>query len=302
LGLLSNVEACAACADAAAYEHESWRWRIRSAWSVFSSFSRFVVLTPTCLPDSIIARDIIFKNKMSYLREKLTADTRFRLPMSEYEQWLEANEVPRAEGIEFLKALHTAGLVLYYPHRAPNFIFLRPRAVTRELLNLLDPDGSIASALMQNKTANLAKLEAEYAELSRQKAVLDETAMRRGNRWVKIMMGSVVVQAAVMTRLIWWDLSWDVMEPIAYLLGFSYLTFGWGWCRAPTLPSTAPLPGDSSAPPSRSCTPSLASRSQNTKKWERRLSAKRRCSSRLAWCGPRIAATRIPFPSRSRRT
>jgi len=181
------------------------------------------------VPDSIIARDIIFKNKMSYLREKLTADTRFRLPMSEYEQWLDANEVPRAEGIEFLKALHTAGLVLYYPHRAPNYIFLRPRAVTRELLNLLDPDGTIASALMQNKTANLAKLEAEYAELSRQKAALDETALRRGNRWVKIMMGSVVVQAAVMTRLIWWDLSWDVMEPVAYLLGFSYLTFGWGW-------------------------------------------------------------------------
>ncbi len=181
------------------------------------------------VPDSIVARDIIFKNKMSYLREKLAADTRFRLPMAEYEQWLQANDVPRAEGIEFLKALHTAGLVLYYPHRAPNYIFLRPRAVTRELLNLLDPDGTIAAALMQTKTTNLAKLEAQYAELTKQKQALDEAAARKGSRWVKIMMASVVAQAAIMTRLIWWELSWDVMEPVAYLLGFSYLTFGWGW-------------------------------------------------------------------------
>jgi hypothetical protein len=38
------------------------------------------------VPDSIIARDILFKNKMSYLREKLVSDTRFRMPMSEFEQ------------------------------------------------------------------------------------------------------------------------------------------------------------------------------------------------------------------------
>lgn len=57
--------------------------------------------------DSQIARDIIFKNKMSYLRDKLVADTRFRLPMSEFQEWLAANEVPQEEGIPFLKALHT---------------------------------------------------------------------------------------------------------------------------------------------------------------------------------------------------
>jgi hypothetical protein len=68
-----------------------------------------------------------------------------------------------------------------------------------------------------------------YEILKQKKTVLDEIAHQRGSRWVKVMMAGVVVQAALMTRLIWWDLSWDVMEPVAYLMGFTYLTFGWGW-------------------------------------------------------------------------
>jgi hypothetical protein len=177
----------------------------------------------------MIARDIIMKNKMSYLREKLAADTRFRLPMAEFEEWLELNEVPREEGINFLKALHIAGLVLYYPYRAPNWVYLRPRAITRELLHKLDPDGSLAASLMRNKTANLAKLEEEYLQLSELKAGYDAQALAKGNRWTKIMMGSVIAQILIMGRLIFWDLSWDIMEPVSYLLAFTYMTFGWAY-------------------------------------------------------------------------
>ena len=80
------------------------------------------------------------------------------MPVKEFQEWLSINEVPQADGMEFLESLHTAGLVLYYPHRAPDWIYLKPRAVTRELLHLLDPDGIIAASLMQSKTANLREL------------------------------------------------------------------------------------------------------------------------------------------------
>ncbi len=140
---------------------------------------------------------------MSYLREKLSSETRFRLPQEEFFQWLDQNDVSREQGMEFLKAAHAVGICLYYPHRAP-YIYLRPRAVTRELLRLLDPEGSVAAALMENKTADLEKLEAEYEVLKQKKALLDDVAFRKGSRWVKAMMVGVAVQAAVMTRLIWW--------------------------------------------------------------------------------------------------
>jgi hypothetical protein len=66
------------------------------------------------------------------------------------------------DGKDFLKGLHAAGIVLYYSHRAPDWIYLKPRAITRELLHMLDPDGTLSTALMKNKTADLEKLEAEY--------------------------------------------------------------------------------------------------------------------------------------------
>ena len=119
--------------------------------------------------------------------------------------------------------------MLYYPYRSPDWIYLRPRAITRELLNLLDPDAEIASALMRNKTANLEKLEAEYATLLKQKAELDAQAARSGDRMTQIVMGSVVAQFFLFGRLIFWDLSWDVMEPVAYITAFSYGTLGWAW-------------------------------------------------------------------------
>jgi hypothetical protein len=76
--------------------------------------------------------------------------------------------------------------------------------VTRELLRLLDPEGSIAAALMETKTADLEKLEAEFAMLTEKKNALDAVAAKKGSLWVKIAMVSVGVQAAIMTRLIWW--------------------------------------------------------------------------------------------------
>jgi hypothetical protein len=119
------------------------------------------------MPDSIVARDILFKHKMSYIRgeqdktrrkregekkkkkkkkkneartlkfknkERLAADTRFRMPIEEWNSLIEANDVPKAQAEEFLKACHTAGIVLYYPHRAP-FIYLRPRCACLSLLS-----------------------------------------------------------------------------------------------------------------------------------------------------------------------
>lgn len=65
--------------------------------------------------------------------------------------------------------------------------------------------------------------------MTKTKRALDEVAMSRGQRWTYGVVAAVTAQGALMARLIWWDLSWDVMEPIAYLLSFTYLTFGWAY-------------------------------------------------------------------------
>jgi calcium uniporter protein, mitochondrial len=88
---------------------------------------------------------------------------------------------------------------------------------------------ALSAALMSNKAADLSKLEAEFQKLTLLKQELDAKAARSGTRWTWGVTGAVTLQGIIMARLIWWDLSWDVMEPIAYLLSFSYMTFGWAY-------------------------------------------------------------------------
>lgn len=112
-------------------------------------------------------------------------------------------------------------LTITHTHTVLLRIYLRPRAITRELLHMLDPDGVVTAALMRNKAADLAKLEQEYEALSKTKAEIDARALHKGYRWTYGVMAAVTLQGLVMARLIWWDLSWDVMEPVAYLIGFT---------------------------------------------------------------------------------
>ena len=65
---------------------------------------------------------------------------------------------------------------------------------------MLDPEGDVASALMRNKTANLEKLEAEYAALTTKKEELDALAEQAGTRWTRIFMGSAVAQVRTLDK------------------------------------------------------------------------------------------------------
>ena len=75
----------------------------------------------------------------------------------------------------------------------------------------------------------LSNTEAEFAKLTEEKVKCDVLADSKGSTVTKLFMGTMTIQAIVMARLIWWDLSWDVMEPVAYLMSFTYMTFGWAY-------------------------------------------------------------------------
>ena len=181
------------------------------------------------LPDTIVARDIINVNKLSYLREHLQNDDRFRMSMSEFKQLLQDNEIESSHGEQFLTGMHQCGVVLYYPKKSPNWIYLKPRAITRELLSMLDPDGSVSKALVAKKAETLVGLQKTFNGLNEEKLTMDIQAEKSSRKWTWAVIGGMGIQGAVLTRLIWWDLSWDVMEPVTYLMAFSYMTFGWAY-------------------------------------------------------------------------
>ncbi|KAI9357258.1 hypothetical protein DFJ73DRAFT_821075 [Zopfochytrium polystomum] len=67
-----------------------------------------------------------------------------------------------------------------------------------------------------NQRINATK--AELAPLSAKKLKLDRTAHRRGVVTNWIGLAALCAQWGIMARLTWWEYSWDVMEPISYIL------------------------------------------------------------------------------------
>ena len=172
-----------------------------------------------------VARDILNKNKFAFVTEKIQNDQRFRITKKEFEKMCAEAEFTGQECESYLQSLHQVGLALHVP-TAPDYVYLKPREVTRELYRLLDPDGAVAKSMVAAKAHDLQELEREYAKMKAVKDEIDSLAKKSAMRRTWATIGLLVLQGGVMARLIWWDLSWDVMEPVAYLIGFSYMTFG----------------------------------------------------------------------------
>ncbi len=69
----------------------------------------------------------------------------------------------------------------------------------------------------------IAKLEEQLKPLEEEKKNLDEKALRRANRMIALGVVGLSSQFAILARLTWWELNWDIMEPITY-----FITFGTG--------------------------------------------------------------------------
>lgn len=69
----------------------------------------------------------------------------------------------------------------------------------------------------------------ELLELEKQKAGIDKIAESRVYRELWCGLGYLVIQTAFFMRLTFWDLSWDVMEPICFYVTSLYFMGGYGF-------------------------------------------------------------------------
>jgi hypothetical protein len=64
---------------------------------------------------------------------------------------------------------------------------------------------------------------AELMKLEEQKAEIDRLAHKHVRRYLWGGLGLLTLQAAVLFRLTYWELSWDVIEPVAFFVTSSGL-------------------------------------------------------------------------------
>ncbi|CAD7697567.1 unnamed protein product [Ostreobium quekettii] len=156
------------------------------------------------------------------LREALERDAGQRVHMTHdelIEKCLETRAaISREEAERLCEALCTAGVVMRYK----DVVFLRPGDVAEMIL----------CALPETRTqiqGNLDALREKIAPLRSELAGIDERADAWSNRIVVGGLALLVLQFALFFRLTYWELSWDVMEPVGYFasLGMSILAYAY---------------------------------------------------------------------------
>ncbi|KAI3759067.1 hypothetical protein L6452_06640 [Arctium lappa] len=108
------------------------------------------------------------------------------------------------QGLEFSKMLDQAGDVIVLG----NVVFLHPDQLAKSMEKL------ISQAMAIPNDPRKQQLE----ELERQKAFIDKKSLSQVRGELYCGLGFLIVQTLTFMRLTFWELSWDVMEPICFFV------------------------------------------------------------------------------------
>jgi hypothetical protein len=116
------------------------------------------------------------------------------------------------EQIEISNALEKAGIIL----RLHGVVYLDAAEITKEVVRMLPCVPARVYGLTQEE---LVQLELDYEELHSEYEKSVQLARFKTNGVVAVGFFAMVVQLVVLLRLTYFELSWDVMEPISYFIG-----------------------------------------------------------------------------------
>ncbi|GAX82635.1 hypothetical protein CEUSTIGMA_g10061.t1 [Chlamydomonas eustigma] len=154
------------------------------------------------------------------LRQYLSDESDQRQHMSFQEFTFQAISQGAAESEqaaeELCTVLQTAGVVL----RHKDTVYLNAEEVS-QLISMVLP---CSAEKAQN---NLNKIEKELSDLE----AVHSQAVRTANLRTYLILGAgylyLAAHIVVFSYLTWWELSWDVMEPIAYIVSLVYSLIGY---------------------------------------------------------------------------
>ncbi|KAG6524416.1 calcium uniporter protein 3, mitochondrial-like [Zingiber officinale] len=119
------------------------------------------------------------------------------------------------QGLKIARSLDESGLVLVFG----NVVFLKPEEVTQTVENMIPSSLSYQNDRMREE---LKKMEEKKLEIEKKAA-----ALVRKELWLGL--GFMLAQTAGLMRLTFWELSWDVMEPICFYLTSFYFLAGYSF-------------------------------------------------------------------------
>ncbi|XP_051140971.1 calcium uniporter protein 2, mitochondrial-like [Andrographis paniculata] len=124
------------------------------------------------------------------------------------------------DGVRFAKMLDQSGSVIVFG----NTVFLKPEKIVKAIQGLIP--GAAAPPLLTTGEDSRRK---ELQKMEEQKAGIDRRARQAVRRELWGGLGFLVVQTVAFMRLTFWELSWDVMEPICFYVTSMYFMAGYAF-------------------------------------------------------------------------
>ncbi|CAA0841394.1 Calcium uniporter protein 2- mitochondrial [Striga hermonthica] len=160
---------------------------------------------------------ILRLSQLEAVKSRLRQIERNCIPYSEFVQICARDCSSVDQGLEFAKMLDQSGSVIVLG----NTVFLRPEQLVKAVRGLIPvpaPAPTIDDSRMQ-----------EIRELEKKKSEIDSKAKSLVQRELWCGLGFLIVQTATFMRLTFWELSWDVMEPICFCATSLYFTGGYAF-------------------------------------------------------------------------
>ncbi|KAL1215498.1 Calcium uniporter protein 1 [Cardamine amara subsp. amara] len=154
--------------------------------------------------------------EIEVVKTKLLETGKIWIPYSDYVSICSDSSLDFAQGPLIAKMLDDSGNVIVLG----NSVCLRPDQVTKSIEGLLP--------LPQICNPNDPRRK-ELKELEAIKTIIDEKAHSLVRRELWAGLGYLIIQTAGFMRLTFWELTWDVMEPICFYVTSVYFMAGYAF-------------------------------------------------------------------------
>ncbi|KAL8199377.1 hypothetical protein R6Q57_012945 [Mikania cordata] len=156
------------------------------------------------------AKKMIRASRMEALKLKLRSSKKNHATYDEFIEICVDECCDRDQGVDLANVLDKSGCVIVLG----NIVFLKPEQVMKAINELMTED-----VLPMH----------ELKEMERWKSKIDEKAYKMVRRELWGGLGYLMVQTAAFMRLTFWELSWDVMEPICFYVTSAYFMIGYAY-------------------------------------------------------------------------
>lgn len=163
---------------------------------------------------------LLKKEDYSAVAKKLKRDPRSAMAKAEFVEICSRYEIDEIEAESLARNLGGTGAILYFydePSLADT-LFIKPKEVWGALHRTLDLMTPHEIAAATPKDHLLATMEDEIKPMAEVKAMIEKKADASASRMMFVGLMGAVAQITLVARLTFWEFSWDIMEPVSYVL------------------------------------------------------------------------------------